>query len=103
MYFLFIIKSKMETNVENLFLSLFPKLMIFFYDKKVTKINGMTDKRMNEASEGQTVREVIRILDYTGCSLNIVFFFENFKIYSGLWPHHQPLQQNWQSPGKSHF
>ena len=55
------------------------------YDKKVTKINGVTDKRMNEASEGQTVIEVIRILDYTGCSLNIVFFFEHFKIYSGLW------------------
>ena len=22
---------------------------------------------------------------HTGCSLNIVFFFEDFKIYSGLW------------------
>ena len=23
---------------------------------------------------------------HTGCSLNIVFFFEDFEIYSGLWP-----------------
>ena len=53
----------------------------------------------------------------TGCSLNIVFF-EDFKIYSGLWPlsvsprcqyvytmagQTPALQQNYQSSEKSHF